>query len=251
MLIFQVLGVEFIPPTQTNDASNQVERQKSPIPSFSLFFPVKANLETFERTTLSIQVLRESLLSSEKAAFNYRGNFPGWDSMDSCWLLLSTYWEKSFQNLSKAGRKRERRLNLSLNRAPISSSSPESGVWTTQQRYGKELGKEAPDTSWALPAPPSELWRMSIMTTETRTVGKQSNYLDDSGKQPQIKPNWGVNTYMHHFLLTLGICRVNVSIVVQTLWPVALVLHSARMGKAWDGAAMHIFPHMGSLEVVK
>lgn len=85
MLIFQVLKVEFIPTAQTNDVSNHVERQKSPLPSFSLFFPLKAHLETFKRTTaLSIRVLRECLLSSEKAAFNYRVNFPGWGSMDSC-----------------------------------------------------------------------------------------------------------------------------------------------------------------------
>lgn len=59
-----------------------------------LFSLLKANLETFGRTILNTQIPEEYMSLSERVAFNYRGNFPGRDSLGFCRLLLPTYQGK-------------------------------------------------------------------------------------------------------------------------------------------------------------
>lgn len=159
------------------------------------------------------------------------------NSVGSCGLLLPIYQRNNSQISIVAGR-REKRLNLNLNRALASSSSPENGVWRGKQTNRSNMGKELlPHPRTGLLLHPST-WHMRVVTIETRKGGKMKQL---PRWLKQKNPSWtklrGWKPHTHCFSLVIGICQVNVSLVVKIFWIIALILRSVCVCATWETSA--------------
>lgn len=152
-------------------------------------------LRNIWKNNLEYMSLSEYMSLAERTAFNYRGSFPGCDSVGSCDFCFLPTRGKKFQSFSKGGGKRERRLNLSLNRAQVSSSSPENSVWTGKQREKwvqlRKGARHILGEGFLWPPQNSNMWRSWLHNP--RRVEKWRNDLDQGSLTPlAVDQNWSM-----------------------------------------------------------